>query len=110
MCILCVICDDPPGHLQPLGYHMPPLLVEETTKFPDPITFHDDYVYKNSPVIFRGIMKETEVFANWRYDSYLRFDPSLLHCLLSTPYKLLPFHVNAVLGISSSWVIQSLSL
>ena len=90
---LCAIgsCDDPPGHMLPLGSHMPPLHVEETERFPNPITFYEEHVAKNKPLIMRGLIKETEAFQNWRYDSYLRFDTSLPPSLPHSPSLLIQY-------------------
>ena len=95
---LCAIgsCDDPPGHMLPLGSHMPPLHVEETERFPNPITFYEEHVAKNKPLIMRGLIKEMEAFQNWRYDSYLRFDTPLPPSLPPS----LPFTIYTVLHIA----------
>ena len=65
--------EEPPrGHLQPLGAHMPPLMVEELTRAPLPVDFNDKHVEPNRPVLFKGLLRGTEVLTNWQSDSYLR--------------------------------------
>ena len=75
---------------------MPPLHVEETERFPNPITFYEEHVAKNKPLIMRGLIKETEAFQNWRYDSYLRFDTPLPPSL--------PLSNNTVLHIALAFL------
>ena len=62
----------PPGHMEPLGSHMPPLEVEVLNSFPDPLSFHSKYVQRNLPVKLKGLMKDTDVLKNWQSDEYLR--------------------------------------
>ena len=70
---LSIECESiPPGHMQPLGSHMPPLEVEVLNSFPDPLSFHSKYVQRNLPVKLKGLMKDTDVLKNWQSDEYLR--------------------------------------
>lgn len=62
---------DPPGHLQPLGSHIDPIIVDRIIEFPSAGQFQQ-YVDEHRPVVIEGLLKETDCFYNWRYDSYLR--------------------------------------
>uniref|UniRef100_H2YG19 JmjC domain-containing protein n=1 Tax=Ciona savignyi TaxID=51511 RepID=H2YG19_CIOSA len=62
---------DPPGHLQPIGSHMPPMHIEERNDFPNPIEFYDNYVAPGKPVLFKGAAKQFPSYNNWKNDSYL---------------------------------------
>ncbi|XP_078482835.1 bifunctional peptidase and (3S)-lysyl hydroxylase Jmjd7-like isoform X3 [Ciona intestinalis] len=67
-----VVADDPPGHMQHIGSHMPPMPIEERDDFPNPIEFYDNYVAPAKPVVFKGVAKKFPNFNNLRNDSYLR--------------------------------------
>ena len=65
--------DDQPldGHMQPIGSHMAPILINVTDTFPDPLSFYNNYVKPQWPVIFRGLILTTDAYKNWQSDSYL---------------------------------------
>ncbi|XP_078483446.1 bifunctional peptidase and arginyl-hydroxylase JMJD5-like [Ciona intestinalis] len=67
-----VVADDPPGHMQHIGSHMPPMPIEERDDFPNPIEFYDKYIAPAKPVVFKGVAKKFPNFNNLRNDSYLR--------------------------------------
>ena len=67
----CITKADPPGHLQPLGSHRDPIVVDHTDAFPSARQFRR-YVTEHRPLVVKGLLKETECFHNWHYDSYLR--------------------------------------
>lgn len=64
--------EDLPGHLQPLGAHMPPEQVRRLSHLPSPREFHEDYVVPKTPVIFEGALKNSPVWRNWQDDNYIR--------------------------------------
>ena len=66
--------EDLPGHLQPLGSHMPPEYVKRVSDVPTPSQFVEQYVRPKQPVIFEGLIKDLEVRKNWADDDYLRFE------------------------------------
>ncbi|XP_078483179.1 bifunctional peptidase and arginyl-hydroxylase JMJD5-like isoform X2 [Ciona intestinalis] len=66
------VADDPPGHMQPIGSHMPPMPIEEREDLPNPIEFYDKYAKPGKPVVFKGVVKTFPNFNNLRNDSYLR--------------------------------------
>ena len=61
-----------PGHLQPLGSHMPPEYVRRVSHIPSPLEFHREYVSSKTPLLMEGIMKNADVIKNWQNDDYLR--------------------------------------
>nr|XP_026689484.1 jmjC domain-containing protein 5-like [Ciona intestinalis] len=67
-----VVADDPPGHMQPIGSHMPPMPIEERDDLPNPIEFYDNYVKPGIPVVFKGAAKKFPSYYNWTNDTYLR--------------------------------------
>ena len=66
--------EDLPGHLQPLGSHMPPEYVKRVSDVPTPSQFVEQYVRPKQPVIFEGLIKDLQVRKNWAKDDYLRFE------------------------------------
>nr|CAB3257799.1 jmjC domain-containing protein 7 [Phallusia mammillata] len=70
--VLVVMGGDPPGHMQPIGAHAPPLPLAELDTFPGPIEFFDNYVKPSRPVVFRGAAKQFPSFDNWKNDDYLK--------------------------------------
>ena len=61
-----------PGHMQPLGSHREPELVQRLSVPPSPLQFAE-YVSAKRPVVFDQLMTNTEVLKNWRSDSYLKY-------------------------------------
>ncbi|XP_039253385.2 bifunctional peptidase and (3S)-lysyl hydroxylase JMJD7-like [Styela clava] len=76
LCLASVFCvaksDDPPGHLQPLGSHMPPIKIDVIDTPPNPQEFFDKYIKVNKPIVIRGAAKVFSNFNTWRDDDYLR--------------------------------------
>ena len=64
-----------PGHMQPLGSHMEPELVRRLDHMIPPPEFYEDYVVPKRPVIFEGLLSQTDVLKNWQSDDYLRYSP-----------------------------------
>nr|XP_039253398.1 bifunctional peptidase and arginyl-hydroxylase JMJD5-like [Styela clava] len=64
-------CDDPPGHLQPLGSHMPPIKIDVIDTPPSPQEFLDKYIKDNKPVVIKGAAKVFSNFNTWKDDDYL---------------------------------------
>nr|XP_002126999.2 jmjC domain-containing protein 5-like [Ciona intestinalis] len=62
----------PPGHMQPIGSHTPPMSIEERNDFPDPIELFDNYVSPGKPVLFKGAAKKFPSYYNWKNDTYLK--------------------------------------
>ena len=73
-CALLSLCrsEDPPGHMQPLGSHMEPKMVDRIAHVPFPEEFYREYVQPKKPVVFGGLLKRTDVLQNWQKDEYLR--------------------------------------
>ena len=65
--------DELPGHMQPLGSHMPPEYVKRVTELATPTQFVDQNVHPKQPVVFEGLIKDLDVRKNWASDDYLRF-------------------------------------
>lgn len=64
----------PPGHLEPLGSHQPPLGSIEITDFvPSSPDFFEQYALPGEPVLFKGAAKKMPAFSKWT-DEYLRYD------------------------------------
>lgn len=61
-----------PGHMQPLGSHMEPELVRRLDHIITPQEFYEDFVLPKKPVVFEGLMSNTDVVKNWQSDEYLR--------------------------------------
>ena len=81
-----------PGHMQPLGAHMPPEYVKRLSEVPTPSQFVEQYVRPKQPVIFEGLIKDLEVRKNWANDDYLRFVCMSIYTSISTTH-----HVRFVL-------------
>ena len=64
---------DLPGHMQPLGSHMPPEYVKRVSGLPTPTQFVEQYLHTKQPVIFEGLIKDLDVRKKWADDNYLRF-------------------------------------
>ncbi|CAK8680367.1 unnamed protein product [Clavelina lepadiformis] len=60
------------GHLQPLGSHTTPSLVDEREDVPNPVEFFNKYVKHGRPVLFKGAAKSFPSFKTWQGDSHLR--------------------------------------
>lgn len=58
--------------MMPLGSHMTPRYVETVFDFLDPLSFHSNHVNKKWPIIFKGLLHNTDVFKNWQSDKYLK--------------------------------------
>ena len=63
---------DLPGHMQPLGSHMPPEYVKRLSEIPSPSQFVEQYLHPKQPVVFEGLVKDLDVRRNWASDDYLR--------------------------------------
>ena len=64
----------PPGHLEPLGSHQPPLgSIDNTDLLPSSQDFFEQYALPGQPVLFKGAAKKMPAFSKWT-DEYLRFD------------------------------------
>lgn len=61
-----------PGHLKPLGSHMPPEQVRRISYLPTPMEFHQGFVASRTPVIMEGALKNSAVWKLWQDDEYLR--------------------------------------
>jgi len=60
------------GHLKPLGEQHPSMgHIEIREDFPDPITFHKEYIVGSKPVVFRGAAKKIPAFNLWT-DEYMK--------------------------------------
>ena len=66
--------EDLPGHLQPLGAHMPPEQVRRLSHLPSPREFQEKFVTPQTPVIFEGAMRNSPVWRNWQNDGYFRYE------------------------------------
>nr|XP_039252281.1 bifunctional peptidase and arginyl-hydroxylase JMJD5-like [Styela clava] len=64
--------DDPPGHLQPFGNHMPPFEIDVIDTPPTAQEFLDKYIKVNKPVVIKGAAKVFDIFKTWKDDEYLR--------------------------------------
>lgn len=64
--------EDLPGHLEPLGSHMPPELVRRISHLPSPREFHENYVTPKTPVIIEGALRSSKVWKDWQDDDYIR--------------------------------------
>ena len=74
---------DLPGHMQPLGSHRPPLMIEtvsQTTKL-TASSFYYNYGKLNKPVKFSGLLKDNDVIKNWQDDEYLKYEEEELYIL-----------------------------
>ena len=59
---------NPPGHLQPVGFHRPAEIVIDEYDDPYALTpqqFYDNYVAQYKPVVFRGAAKHFPAFREW---------------------------------------------
>ena len=77
----------PPGHLEPLGSHQPPLgSIGNTDLVPSSQDFFEQYALPGEPVLFKGAAKKMPAFSKWT-DEYLRYDKKHLvfssHSLIS---------------------------
>lgn len=62
-----------PGHMQPLGSHRPPEdSISVLSHVPDPVEFYEEYVVKQTPVLFKGAIAGTPAVTKWNSDEYLR--------------------------------------
>ncbi|XP_033750165.1 tRNA wybutosine-synthesizing protein 5-like [Pecten maximus] len=64
---------NPPGHLEPLGSHMPPEEgVPMMGKFPSPWVFYEDFVKQSQPLVMRKVLLSGDIpaFQKWT-DAYL---------------------------------------
>ncbi|KAJ8317858.1 hypothetical protein KUTeg_002949 [Tegillarca granosa] len=74
--IICVggSSSHPPGHLQPLGLHLPPITdIPVLNKFPSSVEFYEKYVKDGGkPVIFKNVLETVDmpVYYKWT-DDYL---------------------------------------
>ncbi|XP_078483175.1 bifunctional peptidase and (3S)-lysyl hydroxylase JMJD7 [Ciona intestinalis] len=82
-----VVADDPPGHMQPIGSHMPPMPIEEREDLPNPIEFYDNYVKPGIPVVFKGAAKKFPNFNDMKSDEYLREKHGDFEVLVETAKK-----------------------
>jgi len=63
---------DLPGHMQPLGSHKPPILVQRIQHLPTPAEFYKTYVQPKVPVVMEGALDEATIWRKWQNDDYLR--------------------------------------
>ncbi|KAJ8317857.1 hypothetical protein KUTeg_002948 [Tegillarca granosa] len=77
VCLICIfsglVSSHPPGHLKPLGSHLPPNeQIPVLSKFPSPTKFYEEYVKKGIPVLFKNILESVDmpVYYKWT-DDYL---------------------------------------
>lgn len=62
----------PPGHLEPLGSHQPPLgAIDRTDTVPSSQDFFERYALPGKPVLFNGAAKKMPAYLKWT-DEYLR--------------------------------------
>ena len=62
----------PPGHMQPLGSHRPMEgEIERIDYVPDSVTFYEEFVTKERPVVFDRVVLETPPLTKWT-DQYLK--------------------------------------
>ena len=62
----------PPGHLEPLGSHQPPLgSIDNTDLVPSSQDFFEQYALPGEPVLFKGAAKKMPAYSKWT-DEYLR--------------------------------------
>ena len=62
-----------PGHMQPLGSHQPMEgEIERLSHIPDPVTFYQEYVDKNRPVVLEGAVRDIPPLTKWT-DEYLKY-------------------------------------
>ena len=61
-----------PGHMQPLGSHRPAEgEIERINHIPDPVSFHQEYVNENKPVVLEGAISGSPPLTTWT-DKYLK--------------------------------------
>ena len=72
LCILTVNANQLPGHLQPLGFHRPPMHVDIRDSSLNPIEFFDAFVKPSKPVLLKGAAKSFPSFMLWKNDSCLK--------------------------------------
>ena len=64
--------EHPPGHLQPLGSHQPPVGdVLTINEVPSPQQFFTEYVQPGKPVLFKQAAMKNPAYSLWT-DDYLR--------------------------------------
>lgn len=62
----------PPGHLQPLGSHQPPLgSIPSTFVVPSAKDFFEQNALPGEPLLFKGAAKKMPAYSKWT-DNYLR--------------------------------------
>ena len=62
----------PPGHLQPLGSHQPPVgSIASTETVPGAKEFFDQNALPGEPLLFKGAAKKMPAYSKWT-DEYLR--------------------------------------
>lgn len=68
-----VLFGHPPGPLEWLGSHQPPVenQIEKVATYPDPLIFFKKYVRLGKPLIFRHLAASMPAHQLWT-DSYLR--------------------------------------
>ncbi|XP_039274677.2 bifunctional peptidase and (3S)-lysyl hydroxylase Jmjd7-like [Styela clava] len=62
----------PPGHMEPLGSHMPPIEIEVRESVPNPVEFYQKYIKPGKPVVMKEAAKVFENYKTWKNDTYLR--------------------------------------
>ena len=60
-----------PGHLKRYGSQGPLKEVEETGSFPKASKFFEKYVATNTPVIFKGAVKDSKPYREWTDEYFL---------------------------------------
>ncbi len=80
--LLCILAngltggEELPGHLKPLGAHMPPEQVRRINYLPSPVEFYQGFVVPKTPVIIEGALRNSSVWKLWQDDEYLRYQIS----------------------------------
>ena len=70
-----------PGHMQPLGSHRPMEgEIERISHIPDPMTFYQDYVDMNKPLVLEGAIRGTPPLTTWT-DKYLKLVRGQVYCV-----------------------------
>lgn len=65
--------ENPIGHKQPLGsQNAPKGPIKEYNKFLDPVTLWKTHVDPHTPLVYRGIIKDSAAVKNWASDEYMK--------------------------------------
>ena len=65
-------CKHPPGHLQPLGSHQPPVgSISSADVVPSAKDFFEQNALRGEPLLLKGAAKKIPAYSKWT-DDYLR--------------------------------------